>query len=381
MTGHGVRCTNCGTALALPTRVSWAQNHAKLVYFGLFCAAAAAVIVPASLAGRDVPPETSPKPQAPVIVHPTETQLEKTARTAEEAIDRYWETARPLFVDIDGDSIADPIGTVRYAIHRDELRLAAHSGKDGHLLWESESLGPKLAVQQETLARVDGMIVWGSTYAPLIAGFDVKTGTQLWKVTPEEVLDYYCRVNDQFVLVLKDKSQLALDRATGALTKLAKPIDCRETKRQGSGSSSNFQIEGMSIYEPYEDADGVIFTGRKAVGTEVAMIAASDRNGTLLWSANLSARAPLTARRPTSSAPDFDRDIVAEPIEDDGKQYLEVFDRVTGKHELDVPIFANNRAIMTISTVVAKAAIYVVIQDDLQAYSRTTGALLWHLRQ
>ncbi|HEY0250159.1 MAG TPA: hypothetical protein VGC41_01490, partial [Kofleriaceae bacterium] len=234
-----------------------------------------------------------------------------------------------------------------------------------------------------TLARVDNVIVWGSTYDPLIAGFDVTTGKQLWKVAPDEVLDHYCRVNDRFLLVLKDKTQLTLERGTGAPKKLAVPIECREATRQGAGLAvPDFKIEGMDIYEHYGDADGVIFTGRKALGTEVAMIAAAAPDGTLLWTAKLSAHAPLRARRPTSSTPDFDRDLVAEPIQDGDKPSLEVFDRATGTRELDVPIFTNSRLpFLTISTIVAKAAIYVVIQEDLQAYSRTTGALLWHLRR
>ena len=394
-----LRCPYCGAesttvpklqsplppaAPGFAAQVEAQRKNAKFVYIGVFGVILASMIIPAVIGGSHATPVVAPAiPAAPqTVAAATPIEPPKKPTTAEEIED--WITARPMFADVDGDSLVDAIGLVRHKGDHDETRLAAHSGKDGHLLWESESLGDD--VTSSEAARVNGVIVWANTDAPMLAGFDLETGKQRWKVTSEESVESYCRANGHLLVALKDKSQFTLDPATGALTKLPKPVACHETARQGDISNNHlFEIKGFNVNQFYKDADGTVFAGVKWSGVSAEMVAASNKRGTVLWKANLASHAEVRATRPARPTLDFDSEIVAEPVLYNGRTpYLEVFDRKTGERKLDVPIMVVDRPheppLSKIATAISKDAIYVVVRDDLQAYARTTGALLWHLK-
>jgi len=301
---------------------------------------------------------------------------------------REWNTDRPLVTNVDGDGTEDVVGIVRYLSNRDEMHLAAQSGRDGHVLWETPSLGTYDETYRAKQAIVEGVVLWGDTSRQRLEAYDLKTGKQLWHAAPAEALEQFCRAKDQLVIELKDQTQFALELATGALTKLAKPTKCTslDTARMEHSPSDlwNTHLEGMSVDEGFATPTGWILATSKSPGTSVPMLAVLDKKKKELWRATLPAKDPMTAKRAPFHRLGFDDAIIADAVLYAGDTpFLEVFDRATGERKLDVPIVVpaeTHRMIGSIGITVAKSTIFVYIESDLQAYDRTTGQRRWHVR-
>ncbi|HEY0250160.1 MAG TPA: hypothetical protein VGC41_01495, partial [Kofleriaceae bacterium] len=268
-TGDVVRCAYCGTESRVqrrttvfqqriplppqqpqqPQRVAVQQKtNAVALIFGVTIAALMIPIGVMALGAAKVSRQN--------VINAKAQQQEQKKQAA--VIYRDWETARPMFADVDGDVIPDLVGIVRYTSDRDEMRLAAHSGKDGKELWESDSLGKYNDTYQAKVTIVDNIVVWGSTQVQRLEGYDVKTGKRVWQTTPDEALESYCRANDHFIVMLKDETQYTLDRTNGALTKLPKKIQCRAVDAITDDASELWgaNLEGMGVHGGFKDANG-----------------------------------------------------------------------------------------------------------------------------
>lgn len=317
----------------------------------------------------------------------TAKRVEAKPPPAPPPIYREWNSELPLLADVDGDGTEDVIGIVRYLSNRDEMHVAAQSGRDGHVIWETPSLGTYSDTYRAKQTIVDGVVLWGSTSGQRLEAFDLKTGAARWHVAPSEALEKFCRANDRTIVELADRKQFTLATATGALAALAKPIKCSGLdSRQPDRSTElwNLHLEGMSIDESFQSPTGWVLSTSKSPGTSIAMLAALDRKKKELWRVTVPARDPMTAKRTPFHTLGFDDDIIADTIlYGNDSPYLEVFDRATGARKLDVPIVIpkdNHGMVTSIAVTVAKSTIFVMIEGDLQAYDRTTGQRRWHLR-
>ncbi len=72
---------------------------------------------------------------------------------------RNWESAHPLIVDVDGDGIEDVIGVQRQ-VTPDAMRLAALSGADGHVLWNTRRLGTYLDLYRHVAVLAGGTVLF-----------------------------------------------------------------------------------------------------------------------------------------------------------------------------------------------------------------------------
>jgi outer membrane protein assembly factor BamB len=298
-----------------------------------------------------------------------------------------WQSPDPVIGDVDGDGVEDAIGIARY-VQADQMKLTAVSGKDGHTLWQTPSLGDYTSIYRSKLALVNGLVLRADTDKRAnVEAYDAKTGAKKWRQTPSEVVDKLCRTPTGVMIVTKDKRGWTFDPNSGALSAAVAPQTCDEI-----GGDIRFR---MSFDEPHRDVtiDGMsrshtlgtqapfIATGTKSPGSSIPMVAAFDAREHLLWKAEVPGTNPLGARQ---SAPDYvvldDKDVAIVYERDDSHNppNVVVFDRATGQRRFEVPTkVASESTVWLHGIALGKQAVFVVVDDALEAFDRTTGKLLW----
>lgn len=392
--GDVVKCQYCGTESRVQRRTMVFQQPVKLppplpsqpprvavqqtsrAIWAVFGVAAAGVMIPGvvaalsashranRLAGQLHDQPAAAKPQEPTY--------------------RDWNSQHPYFADVDGDGKPDPIGIVRYVSNRDEMHLAAHSSRDGKLLWETPSLGTYTDTYRAEIVVTDGTIVWGSESSQRMIGFDVRTGKKTWEVTPQEGVERFCRAQDAEHVELKDRTLWKIDLGTGALAKQTKQLPCKSHKVEGSagGDLWNVHVEGINLERSYAVPEGWLASAAKYPGTAIPMLVSLDKKTKERWRATIPPVDPMQASHSPFTELSFDdtQIVVAATYEDKKPPRIEVFDRQTGDRKLDVPLAVGpDNYMRDVPLTLQGDTIYAVVSARLQAYDRQTGKQRWQL--
>jgi outer membrane protein assembly factor BamB len=297
-----------------------------------------------------------------------------------------WDSAVPIVGDLDGDGIDDVIGIGRY-VQADEMKLTAVSGKDGHTLWQTPSLGDYDAIYRSKLALANGVVLRADTDKRAhVEAFDAKTGAKKWEQTPSEVVDKLCRTASGVVIVTKDKRGWTFEPTTGALSPAVAPEPCDELSgdlrfRSVDEPHRDVTIDGMHHSHILGDKPPFIATGVKDPGSSIPMVAALDGDGHLLWKAEVPGTNPLGARLGDPQLVAYDDTDIAVAYERDSSREpprVVSFERATGKRRFEVPAKHEGDASTWLHGIaLGKQAVFVAVDNSLQAFDRTTGKLLW----
>jgi outer membrane protein assembly factor BamB len=303
-----------------------------------------------------------------------------------------WESAHPLFADVDGDGIEDVIGVQRQ-LTPDGMRLAALSGADGHLLWHTPDLGAYIDVYRYVATLAGGTVLFFDvTSAPRLVAYDAHTGAKKWDVVPPEIVSAICgaAASDKVTLVTKDEARFTLDLAMGGLTPQAgkhppcpalRSTDYRRVTNMHQGPHHNYQPPGMANDEVLGGAGSWIVTGYKRPGTEIPMLAVIDDKEKLVWSTQVPGLEPMEAKRYAPEHVAYDARTIAvgyERPDHDAPPRLTAFDRATGRRLFEREVANGASSVWRITEVhVGTKLIYVTVNASLRAFDRETGAPRW----
>ena len=300
-----------------------------------------------------------------------------------------WDGNTALVADVDGDGIEDAIGLARY-IQQDKLTIVALSGKDGHTLWETPSLGNYTNNYRQRISLANGTLLRHDTDQHAhVEAYDLKTGKKKWEATTSEVVQDICPGTSQAdaLLLTKDKKAWKLGIADGSLAPTTGPAknECAPFPNDDHSTINRHwdrraTIEGMSIDRIVGDTTPLVAIGTKSPGTSVPMIAALDGADTVIWKSEIPGHDALQSnhRAPEySSVSETDIALVYER-ESHKAPELTVFDRATGRRRFEVQLAKSGRSSNWVHSVaVGKSAAFVGIDGNLQAFELATGKRLF----
>lgn len=283
----------------------------------------------------------------------------------------YWE-GHAVIADVDGDGISDFIGLDRN-VHKDRMRLAAFSGKDGHRLWHSDWLGTYTDVYQDHLDLQGDVVLAADTLAHITA-FDLKTGAQRWKITTPEVVDHFCITGDRErdLVLTKDKVVWWLSASDGKLERAS--VECRHGTRPAPPDLQSPRLVNAHADEIYPRTGGNIGLGFKQPGTRIPIVCVFADDGTVAWQSDVPGNDTLKiTSRPAGFA--WSAKEIAFVYERSHKSYeLTVFDLATGARRYEVPVAKMNVAE---SVILTKSAVAVSGWGVLDVHDLATGEQLF----
>ena len=284
-----------------------------------------------------------------------------------------WASAgAPVVVDCDGDGTDDFVGW-DHNTRTNTAKLAAFSGVDGKLLWETDALGKYDDVSHGVIATGGGVVVVADKNLGL-TGYDGKTGAKKWSATTTDAVDAACGL----VLHTADNKVVAVT-ADGKLAPSTQT--CERGWRDVPGatelaSRDRKAVDGMATDKIYARGDGPrIAVGGKHPGTPIAMVAALDAGGATLWSAVVPGHDPRDAKHGVDHLAISD-DAVAIAYERSGKTLPEVtvFDRATGKRRFETALTKTFFNVLS-GVAITRTAVAVSSWGSLQVFDLKTGAL------
>ena len=302
---------------------------------------------------------------------------------------RAWNGNTPLLIDVDGDGTEDAIGLARY-IQQDKMTIVALSGKDGHTLWETPSLGKYNDNYRQRISIIGNMLVRADTdQRAHVEAYDAKTGVRKWEATPAEVVDHICAGSSpaDALLITKDKRAWKLGIADGSLAAavapgdscIVLPNDDHDTMGARFRDHKRPKIDGMDVHHVEGDVTPLVAVGSKSPGTSIPMLAALDGGDTVLWKTEVPGHDALQAKH---SYPGYvavtDHD-VAVVYEREGKKApeLTVFDRATGTRRFEVTTRIKGSSSWLHAIAASKTAVFVGLDLNLQAFDLQTGKALF----
>lgn len=305
---------------------------------------------------------------------------------------RGWESSHPLLVDVDGDGIEDVIGVQR-EVTPDSMRLAALSGADGHVLWNTRRLGTYLELYRHVATLAGSTVLFfDATGAPDLDAYDARTGVKKWHAVPPEIVSAICgaRADGKLTLVTKDEARFTLDLATGALNRqIRKPTVCpalpsTEPRRVvdflRQGPHRNVQPPGMTNDAVVGGKGSWIIAGHKSPGTEIPMLAVLDDKEKLVWSTQVPGREPMKAKRYAPDRVAYDERTIAVGYErpDTDTAWLTAFDRATGRRLFEHEVAMGESPYWHIADIqIGTKMIYVMTNGSVRGFDRETGAPRW----
>ena len=281
-------------------------------------------------------------------------------------------------VDVDGDGTDDIVGFIRY-LDGDHMNVRAVSGKDGHAIWETASLGNYHDTYQSMFRTTGSTLLRAATgRSPALEAFDLKTGKKLWTAQPSETIAELCRDTDPALidLHLADQTAIAAELATGKLSqtipKLCDPIGGGQ--KPFDVGHHGFRTAGMSIEELFGANPPYIASGTKSPGTGVPMIAAFDDADRLLWKSELPSHDSHLAERAKVA---FRDELIVGAWGWQNRQQdpgVTAFDRATGKRLWEATATYSGKMFVTVEDViVGKGIVFVHCGDSVQGFDPQTG--------
>ncbi len=126
-----------------------------------------------------------------------------------------WLGEQTVIADVDGDGTSDAIGIQR-SLLPDRMRLVALSGRDGHAIWSTPSLGGYSEVVRDRYTVIGAALVLRTERT--LEGYALATGAKRWTITPTAAVDAVCAGPSATLgLVVTNAESYTLDLATGAL--------------------------------------------------------------------------------------------------------------------------------------------------------------------
>lgn len=324
---------------------------------------------------------------------PTGSPVDGTSPPRPRAPERDWESAHPLIVDVDGDGIEDVIGVQRQ-LTPDGMRLAALSGADGHVLWNTPELGTYIDLYRYVATLAGGTVLFfDATNAPHLDAYDARTGAKKWSAVPPEIVTAICGADGKVTVVTKDEVRFALDLVTGRLTHQAgKKTTCpvlpstdyrRSMDFMREGPHRNYRPPGMTNDDVVGGKGSWIIIGHKSPGTEIPMLAVIDDQEKLVWAAQVPGLEPMKAKRYAPEHVAYDARTIAvgyERPDRDAPPWLTAFDRATGRRLFELELAKGKSPFWRIAEVrIGTKMIYVTVNGSVRAFDRETGAPRWVL--
>jgi outer membrane protein assembly factor BamB len=196
-----------------------------------------------------------------------------------------------LLADLDGDTVADVIGRVRYVIGGDTIRAAAYSGATGVRLWESPPIGTYLDTYQGVMGRHGDLLLFADARGHAF-GLGLHDGKLRWKTTVSERVVRMCgEANHVVRLTLADETVHRLHADDGTARVQAEddaaPTSsdtCQPIALDRSGGvfsrlslAHDVEVPGMRVHAVIGSSSALrIALGSRAKGTSVPMIAVLD---------------------------------------------------------------------------------------------------------
>jgi hypothetical protein len=282
-----------------------------------------------------------------------------------------------MIVDVDGDGIDDAVGIARY-VSGDRMKLRAVSGKDGHTIWQTDSLGTYSDTYRSLFSWSGSTIVRARTdKTPGLDGFDLKTGKPLWHAVPSETVDRTCHspTPNSIELYLKDQTLVDLDLATGKLG----PAPSSACERLGHPHQADFsnralQAPGMHIETIDGDVAPFIALGKKSPGTAIPMLAAFADDDHLLWKSEVAGHDARQTKEVNFAVSDQLVAALWDWEKDTRDPGVTVFDRATGKRLWEADATYTGRMFISLHGIwIGNTTIFAVVEDSLQAFDVQTG--------
>ncbi|MFT3694868.1 MAG: PQQ-binding-like beta-propeller repeat protein [Kofleriaceae bacterium] len=273
--------------------------------------------------------------------------------------------------DADGDGTADVLVWARY-IKGDRMKLRMISGKDGHEIWQTDSLGTYLESYESAFAITNGVIIRGNQKSTTLDGFDLKTGAKLWSVAMQEALQYSCDTGG--VVVLKDKSVFAVDPKTGALSPGTDTCGKTNTSYDTEMKLRQSPIMGMSWDRYYGDHSPYIVSGHKDPGTNVPMIAALETAGAVVWRDTIASHDPMQSKDCHVQVKDDLAAGVCEWTKDTQDPEVTAWDRHTGKRLWTATAKYSGHMFVSLHGIgIGNDLVIVTVNESVQGFDPKTG--------
>jgi hypothetical protein len=306
-----------------------------------------------------------------------------------------WDGAgAPLVGDLDKDGVEDLIGFARY-VDGDTMTLAAYSGVDGHVLWETPRLGTYTEVYRQALVLAAPVIVRADMVANLY-GYDAATGTQLWKQSAGEQVKRFCASATPGTIVLEtaDKRWLSLPLATGVMAPASPLAPEHGRDREGLppclaiaeahekvagvilDKPDRIAVPGMRVDRILARGDGLrLAVGYRDPGTAVPMVAALDAADAVVWKSDIPSTDPLRAATHQADLVTLTDDLVAMVYEhQDGPPSTTVVERATGKRLWETRMKERSGQVLA-GVTATRSYVAVSTWGLLYVYDATSGAL------
>ncbi len=297
----------------------------------------------------------------------------------------YWDGGHLAIADVDHDGVDDFIGLDRN-VRKDRMQLAAFSGKDGHTIWRTPSLGTYNAIYEDEMVVAGDVIVLADKLAH-VDGYDLKTGAHRWRATASEVATP-CRSPAGAPAIVKTKDGAVwtvgladgkLERTNAACDEIDFGLHPVSGASEVRGHSFETKVAGMYVDAVYARGDGPrIVVGNKDPGTSIPMVAAIDGSAATLWRAEVPGHDPLTVK---TGRPEYlaisDREVaVVYEREDKAPWELVVLDRATGARRFEV-IGKKSQMDVVASVAISRTAVAVSTWGMLEVFDHASGKLLF----
>jgi outer membrane protein assembly factor BamB len=281
--------------------------------------------------------------------------------------------------DVNGDGVMDFIGFTRY-VSTDQMRLAAISGTDGKLLWETPSLGKYHDVYTDAVEQVGGNVLVADKLAHLEA-YGLKTGTRRWSVTAPEVVSAICPgpSPDVALVATADRRVWALSLGGGKLTPSPGACASRTWRSDPPGSTRistrSDLVPGMRIDNVFAKGAGLsIAVGEKYPGSSIPMVAGIDPSGAVVWKSEVPGHDPLKVTDRVDYLDLSDRYVaVAYKRNDKTPSEVAVFDRATGARRFETPLAKSFMNVLS-GVNLTPTSVAVSSWGNLQVFDLSTGA-------
>ncbi len=318
-----------------------------------------------------------------------------------------WSASPPIVVDVDGDGVDDLVGLTRNVLDGDRAQLAAHSGRDGALLWKTARLGTYADTTQALVFAAGGLVVLATASGELQA-FDATRGAPRWTSTLGERVRRACSDGEAGAVTVQtaDERWHRIALADGARddrvapdvidrrarraalqppawvaaelppgTCLPVPINERE-HMPGLATADSWsklpRIDGMNLERVVRRGTGpIVAIGGKHPGTAVPMLAVLD--GTQArWKAVVPASDPLGARADDQHVTVSETAVFAV-YESKGGPRITGFALEDGRRLWDQPLQHEHHLVLT-GVMMTGDRVVVSAWGNLQAFDAATGA-------
>ena len=295
-----------------------------------------------------------------------------------------------IAADVNGDGVEDVIGGVAdYAKGADEQYIAAIDGRTQEELWRSAKIGEPWSAHT-VLSGKRLLIVETGGKATLL---DAQTGRVKFNFSLSDKLERACVDHDEgdrFVLLLDDKTIVAVDPKTGVAKPATWPTSCGVDKENPfsvgrfrpratnlQASDAHVEVKGTYISRVLSDGAASVGIAYKSPGSSHPRLVGIDLKAkAATWQVDLQAGGKPAKDGAPDVADVVDGRLYILATQRSGsppKSFLEAIDGATGNTIWSGEIDSTQPGLDASSIVVGNSRVYVARAGTLQIFARKDG--------